>query len=44
MIVFFGNLRLRFFKLLGTQLKTTKKVSIQHQRNSMFKVFINQYY
>ena len=28
MIMFFGNLRLRFFKLLTAQLKTTQKLSI----------------
>ena len=42
--MFFGNLKLTFFKLLEAQLKTTKKVLIQHQHNSMFRVFINQYY
>ena len=43
-LCFFGNLRLRFFKLLRAQLKTTWKVSIQYHHKLMFKVFINHYY
>ena len=48
MITFFGNLRLRLFKLLRGQLQTTWNVSILDKKKnrdpSMFKVFINNYF